>query len=111
MKNINRTISIILVCCLSISMIWCPDDDCMKAANADLTVLSIGGSSDHNQNSSAHSKDNHTANCTCLCHIASVEYKTLLLNLAPPIEIIAAFLSSDIASLPGDEIFRPPLAA
>jgi len=92
-------------------MIFCPDDYCIKAANTDLTVLSISGSSGHNQNSSAHSNDNHTANCSCLCHIASVEYKTLVLNLTPPIEIIAAFLSSNIASIPGDEIFRPPLAA
>jgi len=83
----------------------------MKVTNTDLTVLSIGGSSGHNQNTSTQSNDNHTAICSCLCHIASVEYKTLLLNLSPPIEIITTFLPSKITSIPGDEIFRPPLAA
>jgi hypothetical protein len=107
----QKTISIILVCCLSSSIAWCVDYDFVNSTDSDQSVVLLGMSSAQQQNSSTHSSDNHTANCSCICHVPSVGYKSLLLSYSPPFEIMSIHSASNLSSVPGSTIFRPPSAA
>jgi hypothetical protein len=77
----------------------------------DQRVVSLDGSSAHDQNAPSHSGDNHNENCSCICHVPSMQYKNLLLSYSPSVEIVTISISSHILSVPGNAIFRPPIAA
>ncbi|RPI04831.1 MAG: hypothetical protein EHM64_08560 [Ignavibacteriae bacterium] len=80
-------------------------------SNSDLCAASLDVTSAHQQNSSSSPGDNHVTPCSCICHVPSVEYKSISLSYPLPVALIAFISPSTLASVTGKEIFRPPLAS
>ncbi|MBI5021758.1 MAG: hypothetical protein HZB59_09990 [Ignavibacteriales bacterium] len=109
-KYYLQTTNLVVVLCLTISMFWCGDINCFNDNNTEQCSTLVCEFIGSHQNSPSNPDDNHSDNCTCICHIPAIASVLSIVSSSFQPENNTVVISFSIPTAPVQNIYHPPKA-
>jgi len=106
-RHTTTIVSLVLLSCLSIPLLWCSDTTCRGGQEGDCTCL-ICLLEKENTAESSNVPSQHTNSCSCLCQLLFLFELQSISSLPVDPEIFSSCALLHVLHRPAQRLFKPP---